>query len=227
MNDFVPLKMQILALEELQKSLSSRENCILLVGKSGLGKSFLLNKLCKDENFTLFSQPFFDENAFCKALCELIGEKDLNFECLYNKFKNSQKAYVFVCDEVGMYEENLLEKIRILSDLPQLCFILSTHKKQGIFNKEHFASRIHKEIWLKSLNLDDLSLYVREKFAPLKLDKAQLKWLLKISDSNLRSIDKILTTFQKLFHFYAQEKQAKSATKILKMSALHHKLLSI
>lgn len=225
MNDFVPLKMQILALEELQKA-SAQDKFILLIGKSGLGKSFLLQKLCQDEKLILFSQPFFDENAFCEALCEVIGAKNLNFESLYAVFaEKKNKSYIFVCDEVGMYEENLLEKMRILSDLPHICFILSTHKKQKIFEKEYFASRIVKEIWLKNLTVEDLSLYVKEKFASLTLHQRHLKWLLKISDSNLRTVDKIITTFQKLFSFYTQEKQAKSTKNLLKMSAFYHKLL--
>lgn len=226
MNDFIPLKMQILALEELQKSVSSQDKFILLIGKSGLGKSFLLQKLCQDEKLILFSQPFFDENAFCKALCKVIDQKNLNFESLYTALaENKNKSYIFVCDEVGMYEENLLEKMRILSDLPHICFILSTHKKQKIFEKEYFASRIVKEIWLKNLTVEDLNLYIKEKFAPIKLNQRHLKWLLKISDSNLRTIDKIITSFQKLFHFYDREKQTKSTTTLLKMSAFYHKLL--
>lgn len=226
MNDFVPLKMQILALKELQNTAFSNDKFILLVGKSGLGKSFLLQKLCEDSKFVLFSQPFFNENAFCEALCALFGEKGLNFQSLYNALQqNTHKAYIFVCDEVGMYEENLLEKMRILSDLPHICFILSTHKKHALFHKEHFASRIGKEIWLKSLNLQDLALYAKEKFALSLFTQRQLKWLLKISDSNLRTIDKILGTFKELSHFYSEQKTPKPTFTLLKMSAFYHKLL--
>lgn len=231
MNTFVPLTMQILALKELQKSTLSQGKFILLIGKSGLGKSFLLNKLCEDKSFVLFSQPFFDESAFYQALCGAISEdgvnlKSLNFEILYKTLqKNINKPYIFVCDEVGMYDENLLEKMRILSDLPHIFFILSTHKKHKIFNKEHFASRIAKEIWLKNLNLEDLSLYARQKFALLHLSKRQLKWLLNISESNLRNIDKILDTFKKLSRFYKEQKQDKSAQTLLKMSAFYHGIL--
>ncbi len=226
MNDFVPLTMQILALKELQKSAFSQGKFILLVGKSGLGKSFLLQKLCDDERFVLFSQPFFDENAFCQALCNATSGVGANFESLYSALRaNTSKAYIFVCDEVGMYEESLLEKMRILSDLPHICFILSTHKKHKIFHKEHFASRIGKEIWLKSLNLEDLALYARQKFALSLFTKRHLKWLLKISDSNLRSVDKILRTFKTLSHFYKEQNAPKSTQSLLEMSALHHGLL--
>ena len=53
MSAFVPLAMQIVALKELQKSAFLQGKFILLVGKSGLGKSFLLHKLCENENFLL------------------------------------------------------------------------------------------------------------------------------------------------------------------------------
>ena len=229
MSAFVPLAMQIVALKELQKSAFLQGKFILLVGKSGLGKSFLLHKLCENENFLLFTQPFFDESAFCKALCATISGASFthfDFEILYKALQqNANKTYIFVCDEVGMYEESLLEKMRILSDLPHIFFILSTHKKHKIFDKEHFASRIGKEIWLTSLNLEDLSLYASEKFSLSHFNKRQLQWLLKISDSNLRSVDKILGTFKELSHFYAEQKQSKSTQALLEMSAFYHRIL--
>lgn len=226
MNDFVPLKMQVVALNELQNTAFSSDKFVLLVGKSGLGKSFLLQKLCEDSKFVLFSQPFFDERAFCEALCGAINQKGLNFQSLYTAFQHdTSRAYIFVCDEVGMYEEGLFEKMRILSDLPHICFILSTHKKHPLFRKEHFASRIGKEIWLKSLNLEDLALYAKHKFALSLFTQRQLKWLLKTSDSNLRSVDKILGTFKTLLHFYEGQKAHKSTRTLLEMSAFYHKLL--
>lgn len=223
----VSLTSQNLVFNELKKSIKEKHKLVLLVGKSGLGKSFLLEKLCQDKKLILFSKPFFDENTFVKALFdECFKEKaGFGFESLYKEFKlNTMQDYVFLLDEVGMYEESLLEKVRILSDLANISFILALHKKQEIFSKEYFASRISKEILLKSLGVEELSFYAKEKF-DLHLDKRHLKWLLKISASNLRLIDRVFTTYAKLYSFYEREKHKKSPKNILQMSAFYHNLL--
>ena len=72
--------------------------------------------------------------------------------------------------------------------------------------------------------MNDLALYAREKF-DLNLDNKHLNWLLKISCSNLRTVDKVLATFIKLYDFYESQKRKKSTQNILEMSAFHHKLL--
>ena len=221
----VCLRMQDFVFNELKKSIKEQERLVLLLGKSGLGKSFLLKKLCQEENYILFAKPFFDEKSFIKALFEnCFNQNNDNFDTLYEQLKKAHQKYIFLLDEVGMYEENLLEKVRILSDLTNVSFVLALHKKQELLCKEHFSSRISKEFKLEALDLNDLALYAREKF-DLNLDNKHLNWLLKISCSNLRTVDKVLATFIKLYDFYESQKRKKSTQNILEMSAFHHKLL--
>lgn len=285
----VLLNSQNSALMELQKSIENKDKLVLLIGKTGLGKSFLLETLWemefkkakqspnepslfneadlqnsensqksiileqenspKEQKIFLFSKPFFDENAFVSEIFESISnenyqKQDLNdslktqnsknftnqqntqnFELLHAKFKsNAYINYIFLLDEVGMYEESLLEKLRILSDLPNVAFILALHKKQEILQKEHFKSRIFKEIWLKSLSANELNSYAKGKFQ-LVLKNRHLKRLLRVSGSNLRLVDKVLITFGALSEFYAKKKHSKSCKKMLEMSAFYHGLL--
>lgn len=321
----IALNSQNQALAELQKSIENKDKLVLLIGKTGLGKSFLLERLWEMEfrkikiqenakqslfgedelreferlndinlskehsndtnlneisninstnfsenssflnsNFSeissknssnsdeissnfntnlnflkqnskqqifLFSKPFFDENAFVMSLFENIfqGEnpqkpKSQNFELLCDKFKqNADTNYIFLLDEVGMYEESLLEKVRLLSDMPNVAFILALHKKQEILQKEHFSSRIFKEIWLKSLSTKELNHYTKGKFT-LDFKNTHLKRLLHASGSNLRLVDKALGTFCDLSAFYAKSRP-KPHKHLLEMSLFYHGLL--
>lgn len=300
---FITLNSQNSALNELLKSVENKDKLVLLIGKTGLGKSFLLEKLWEMEfkkniNFKsdfstensqnyalksslfdeadlkkeikfydkfsenkekfssnleqnlndkslenspkkskifLFSKPFFDENAFVSEIFESIFNENSqgnfafkntqNFELLHAKFQqNADTSYIFLMDEVGMYEESLLEKLRLLSDLPNLSFILALHKKQKVLEKEHFKSRIFKEICLKSLSINELNAYTQGKFAR-NFSKKELKKMLKNSGSNLRLIDKMLGTFCDLSEFYATNKHFKTQKKLLEMSAFHCGLL--
>ena len=148
----------------------------------------------------------------------------LDFELLYDSLKESNKNLIFLLDEVGVYDECLLERIRLLSELSNLCFVLSLHKKQACFLKEHFSSRIIKEIELKPLNLKEFELYVREKFK-LSLKTNLLKSLLKLSRANLRLVDKILHSFLTLHTFYTKENKDPSQKRLLQMSLFYHNLL--
>lgn len=313
----ISINSQNLALAELQKSIKNKDKLVLLLGKTGLGKSFLLENLWDiefkkararqslfsesdlqneakfdnnpnlnlNQNLTLnlndksnldlnlnskkndlslnldlnleqsqnlnensnpnlkqkiflFSKPFFDENAFVSEIFDSISKqksqdftsnypkpKSQNFELLHDKFKqNADTSYIFLLDEVGMYDESLLEKVRILSDLPNISFVLALHKKQGILQKEHFKSRIFKEIWLKTLSVPELDGYARGKFA-LVLKNRHLKRVLKVSGSNLRLIDKVFSTYNVLNAFYAKNNKSKSSKTMLEMSFFHHGLL--
>ncbi|TQR51248.1 ATP-binding protein, partial [Campylobacter troglodytis] len=69
----VSLSTQELAFLELKQALVYKEKqngLILLVGKSGLGKSLLLKRLCKDKEAILFERAFFNEDALLRGLFE-------------------------------------------------------------------------------------------------------------------------------------------------------------
>ncbi|TEY01992.1 ATP-binding protein [Campylobacter sp. US33a] len=223
-SDFVPLKQHTNALEIIQNT--SNQQIIILLGKSGSGKSFLLKQLTKTSRTFLFSEPFFDEINFLNTLGSVILNKQTpSLQDFISFAKNSKEHYLILLDEAGMYEEALLEKIRILSDFKNFVFILSTHKIHKIFEKEHFKSRIGNIIVLNELSKEELSFYINTKFQLKKpfVDK-ELKLLQKISLNNLRTIDQILHTFIALYAYYEKQKLEKSSKFLLELCALHHNL---
>lgn len=173
---------------------------ILLWGKSGSGKSVLLQRLALHHNDDFTNQIFTDEKDF-------------------HKFIQDKKRKIIILDEVGMYSPNVLELIRVYSD--QMSFVLSSHKKIDLFEKEHFKSRFSAMFWLQKPDINELSSYIKMKFDQ-ELSQKSLKILMKIYQGNLRYLDKILQSFCEL-NAYLNNK--KSQDYILRLSVLEQGFL--
>ncbi|HED6632284.1 TPA: ATP-binding protein [Campylobacter coli] len=173
---------------------------ILLWGKSGSGKSVLLQRLALYHNEDFTNQIFTDEKDF-------------------HKFIQDKKRKIIILDEVGMYSPDILELIRVYSD--QMSFILSSHKKIDLFEKEYFKSRFSAMFWLQNPDINELSSYIKMKFDQ-ELSQKSLKFLIKIYQGNLRYLDKILQSFCEL-NAYLNNK--KSQDYILRLSALEQGFL--
>lgn len=157
---------------------------ILLWGKSGSGKSVLLQRLALHHNEDFTNQIFTDEKDF-------------------HKFIQDKKRKIIILDEVGMYNPDILELIRVYSD--QMSFILSSHKKINLFEPD----------------INELSSYIKMKFDQ-ELSQKSLKFLMKIYQGNLRYLDKILQSFCELNAYLNNNK---SQDYILRLSALEQGFL--
>lgn len=173
---------------------------ILLWGKSGSGKSVLLQRLALYHNEDFTNQIFTDEKDF-------------------HKFIQDKKRKIIILDEVGMYSPDILELIRVYSD--QMSFVLSSHKKIDLFEKEHFKSRFSVMFWLQKPDINELSSYIKMKFDQ-ELSQKSLKFLMKIYQGNLRYLDKILQSFCELNAYLNNNK---SQDYILRLSALEQGFL--
>lgn len=219
---YISLSSQTQVLNSLNLALKLKEKLILVIGKSGVGKSFLLQRFAKNSNYFFFTPAFFTQQNFLKALHELIFKERLFEKESFEDFKNLKQDLVIILDEAGMYDESLFEQIRVLSDLPRIYFILSMHKKQDFLNKEHFKSRISRELKL-GFDFEDFAVYVREKF-DIVFNTKDLKWLLGLSKFSLRTSDKMLETFKQIQAEYERENIHRTKRFILELCALHHKL---
>ncbi|EHT7405304.1 ATP-binding protein [Campylobacter coli] len=173
---------------------------ILLWGKSGSGKSVLLQRLALHHNEDFTNQIFTDEKDF-------------------HKFIQDKKRKIIILDEVGMYSPDILELIRIYSD--QMSFVLSSHKKIDLFEKEYFKSRFSAMFWLQKPDINELNSYIKMKFDQ-ELSQKSLKFLMKIYQGNLRYLDKILQSFCELNAYLNNNK---SQDYILRLSALEQGFL--
>lgn len=201
MSKIIPFREEIF--HQINQVLESQKAFIFLWGKSGSGKSVLLQRLAKKYNIDFINENFKDQ-SFLKEKIELLI---------------SQGQSLIILDEVGMYDYAMLESIRIYSD--SISFILSSHKKLNILKKEHFKSRLSACFELKNTSLLELDDYIKLKFG-MNFSNKSLKFLQKISQGNLRYIDKTLKSFCEINSFFDKNK---SQEYILKLSALENSLL--
>ncbi|EGB2085095.1 ATP-binding protein [Campylobacter jejuni] len=201
MSKIIPFREEIF--HQINQILESQKAFIFLWGKSGSGKSVLLQRLAKKYNVDFINENFKDQ-SFLKEKIE---------------FLISQGQSLIILDEVGMYDYAMLESIRIYSD--SISFVLSSHKKLNILKKEHFKSRLSACFKLKNISLLELDDYIKLKFG-MNFSNKSLKFLQKISQGNLRYIDKTLKSFYEINSFFDKNK---SQEYILKLSALENGLL--
>ncbi|EAH9714844.1 TPA: ATP-binding protein [Campylobacter jejuni] len=201
MSKIIPFREEIF--HQINQILESQKAFIFLWGKSGSGKSVLLQRLAKKYNVDFINENFKDQ-SFLKEKIE---------------FLISRGQSLIILDEVGMYDYAMLESIRIYSD--SISFVLSSHKKLNILKKEHFKSRLSACFELKNISLLELDGYIKLKFG-MNFSNKCLKFLQKISQGNLRYIDKTLKSFYEINSFFDKNK---SQEYILKLSALENGLL--
>ncbi|EMF9851680.1 ATP-binding protein [Campylobacter upsaliensis] len=199
MSEFIGIKSQDQILKRLDELSEVKKGLICLYGKSGSGKSVILERFSRQKNAIKITEIFKDKEQLKKRL------------------QNLENKALLLFDEVGLYEEDLFEILRLYSDLNLV--LLSSHKRLKIFTKEHFKSRILAEFELKGLEKEELLNYVEEKHG-VRLDQKEFNFVFKICKNNLRNVDKLLKGFKELHAFLNKE-----PLYALKLSALENHLL--
>ncbi|EAH6228036.1 ATP-binding protein [Campylobacter upsaliensis] len=199
MSEFIGIKSQDQILKRLDELSEVKKGLICLYGKSGSGKSVILERFSRQKNAIKITEIFKDKEQLKKRL------------------QNLENKALLLFDEVGLYEEDLFEILRLYSDLNLV--LLSSHKRLKIFTKEHFKSRILAEFELKGLEKEELLNYVEEKHG-VRLDQKEFNFVFKICKNNLRNVDKLLKGFKELHAFLDKE-----PLYALKLSALENHLL--
>ncbi len=235
--DYVNLNQSSLAYERLVQTLDKPLKLILFFGKPGTGKTFLLQKIYNDyrdkKNVLFFPRPFFDEKEFLKTLYkDVFKEKSPEFSG-YNEFlsttleKLDEKTCITVLlDEAQLYPEELVEKIRLMSDSRRFKFIFTIHKteKEDILAKDYFKTRIWETIELHNSSINEIKTYIEKKmifhnkleYLSL-LKKSHYKFLMKTTNGNLRTVNKLMYNLLEILEYYDFNKPSMVNGKTLKL----------
>lgn len=249
--DYIQLDRVSTIYQSLKDSIKKPLKMILLYGKPGTGKSMFLNKLHTDLSANLdvylYQTPILDESEFYKTLAQDIfhikyaGELNFTqFMKIVDKGKN-ENIPVVLLDEAQLYSENLMEKIRLLSDTRAVKFVITLHKteKEDLIAKEHFQTRIWESIELENASSGELKIYIQKKLmkancfdtANMFTSKSVHK-IYKITHGNYRDTNKLLYTLFDILSSYEQSHQLHKiktdqiSTKLIEMSAIHTGLIN-
>jgi len=228
--DYIELNASLKAFQQLEHSIDKPLKMILLFGRPGTGKSILLNRLyekLKDKReIYYFDTPAINEKEFFHKLFKVLTKKSLpqntevNFSALVNYCKNlrGKREIVILLDEAQMYDVQMMEKIRLLSDSRAVKFIVSLHKTddEDLVAKEHFQSRIWEVIELTNADLYDQTTYIHKKLLKKNLfeiansikDK-HMKLIHKFTKGNYRECNKMMFTIFEICEYYDKNEPSK------------------
>jgi len=246
--DYVNLDKSALAYERLVQTLDKPLKLILFYGKPGTGKTFLLQKIYNDfknkKNVIFFPRPYFDEKEFIKKLYEEVFNEESPEFSGYNDFLSmattkldiDKTTVTVLIDEAQLYPIELIEKIRLMADSRKFKFLFTVHKteKEDVLAKDYFQTRIWETIELHNSSISEIKTYVEKKmlfhnkFEYLTLFKdIHYTFLMKFTDGNLRTINKLLYKLFEILEYYDTNKPSKIRTKTLKVKFLEMAALNL
>lgn len=233
--DYVALDSNIVYLESLKSAVAKKFKFILITGEPGVGKSMLLKRAyfeLKDPEIFLIEHPFFSLQEFKKDISyKLFGKKIELLEVA----SEAQNIFTLFLDEVQLYNDELLEYLRLLSDTQKFRFVLALHTDQESekLQQKHFATRTYKKFHLTPPNWQELQIYIQKKLLQASLndiargiDAKRTKLIYRFTKGNFRQTDKLLfTLFDILDFFYTHHPSKINSQKIpikyIEMSAMH------
>ncbi len=248
-NDYVKLDSSIIAYEKILEVLEKPIKLVLVYGKPGTGKTFLLKKIYRDlrkkKSIIFLPTPFFDELEFAKTIYKEIFHKDIYqiekfdtvFKMILEGVKDIHSPISILIDEAQLYPSKIVEKIRLFADTRKFKVIFTIHKtneKEDVFAKDYFKTRIWESIELKNISFPDFKTYIEKKLLYHNLfdflhnfSNKHYQIIYKYSKGNLRETNKILYKLFEICEYYDTKEPSKINNTKINIKFLEMAIISL
>ncbi len=245
--NYVPLRRNRVACSKLLNATKNPFRLILIHGRPGSGKSFLMQMFYEKNrdrfNIFLFKEPTFDAHRSLHMIYNRLSGNTLPetfpLDELLERIEEEIRDEIYILlDEAQLYDDRALEWIRILSNRPKFKFIISVHTmdKEDIWAREHFQTRTYETIELSLLNSEEVALYIEKKLlmaSDLELatlfTRSNYRLIHKLTRGNLREINRLMNrTLDILEHRLDRARTLfgnKLKNKFIEMAALDLKMI--
>lgn len=210
-NGYIEVESSLFVLNQLEKAIEEPMQLTLLIGNSGVGKSMILKSIYKklrhQKEIYYIETPFLSEHSFLSMVFFILtGESksnEINFNFIIEICNNlrGKREIIILLDEAQMYDNLLLEQIRLISDTKIIKFVIVLHKINDkiILNELHFKTRIWSKIELCSANKQELVSYIHSKLVNANvpnisnyISDSEFKLIHKYTNGNYRECNKLM-----------------------------------
>ncbi len=248
-DDYVNIDSSVVAYEKLFEVINKPIKLVLLYGKPGTGKTFLLKKIYRDlskkKSIILLSTPFFDELEFIKNIYTYSFEDvlpdldsfDAYFKLITEKAKQFNEPMTVFIDEAQLYPSSIIEKIRLLADTRKYKIVFTVHKtdeREDVFAKDYFKTRIWESVELNNITFEEFKIYIEKKFLyhnmfdfVNKFIKKHYKIIYTYSKGNLRETNKILYKLFDICDYYDKKEPSKMSNRLINIKFLEMTIISL
>lgn len=244
--NYVALAGSRVAFSKLANAVKNPFKLILLYGRPGTGKSYLLQRFYDQFGGELkiffFKEPVFDPahtlEEIYQHLCGEMLPEELSLNARLERFKEKANQAIYILlDEAQLYDEVTLEWIRVLSNQGLFKFIISVHKleSEDLLAKEHFKTRTFETIELLPISREETSQYIEKKLLTgneLELlslfSRSNYRLIHRLSKGNLREINRLMSRILDILEVRFEQARgffsAKLKNKYIEMAALDLKM---
>lgn len=248
-DDYVNIDSSVVAYEKLFEVINKPIKLVLLYGKPGTGKTFLLKKIYRDlskkKSIILLSTPFFDELEFIKNIYTYsfkdtlpnLDSFDAYFKLITEKAKQFNEPMTVFIDEAQLYPSSIIEKIRLLADTRKYKIVFTVHKtdeKEDVFAKDYFKTRIWESVELNNITFEEFKIYIEKKFLYHnmfdfinKFTKKHYKIIYTYSKGNLRETNKILYKLFDICDYYDKKEPSKMSNRLINTKFLEMTIIGL
>ena len=209
--------------KSLMEGILSDENYLsILVSSAGVGKTYLIKHICtllkEDLKVIYIAKPFYSDDELLRFLYRDMTDEplpsllDTTQVLEFTKAVYLNSNHVIIVDEAQLWGSELLERIRIISDLKIFNLVLLVHEDEKFLKYKSVTTRPICVVSMELLSFVEVHRYIEHsllqyshsEIVPMFTRRLTQK-IYHYTKGNFRLLRQMMSTLMELLHFAQQE----------------------